>query len=438
MSFRGLPIRQRLGRFFPLTLRGALYFSLSLLILAVGVLRMELATLLWGSSFVLLALYCLTANLLYLSILRRHIAGTPDPVDCTLPGSGMFPGTCGSAEISAELPRRIVPGLRSAFEMRLRWHGRAPLVIRAALSPGRNRTTAEVEARHRGCFRAEQARIVVEDLLGFTRSYLSIPLAEKLRVFPALKPAQESRPTSLEGGGQQKRQQRKRRSEELLEVRKYFPGDDIRKIHWKVFAHTDELFLRIGEQTPPPQWRFLVLIDPARSRWVPEPLSADYLDGMVSACASTALQLASAGFQVLFASCHGSPPRQVTVEKSAELLAALAELWYSDRYAMELPRLESCQVLLYSSPGSKNLSRLLREAETRRWSVQLYLKDLRPAERVPKTTTLRDVFLRPRYEKIPEQPPVGNEEMEAFQRALSREIGRLGGRGRRKVLVDKI
>lgn len=42
------------------------------------------------------------------------------------------------------------------------------------------------------------------------------------------------------------------RSEDLHETRVYFPGDDPRKINWKVFAHSGTLSILEGELLPPP------------------------------------------------------------------------------------------------------------------------------------------------------------------------------------------
>ncbi|PIE98484.1 MAG: hypothetical protein CR988_03015 [Treponema sp.] len=51
------------------------------------------------------------------------------------------------------------------------------------------------------------------------------------------------------------------RNDELYDVRQYFPGDDTRKINWKVYAHLNDLTIRQGEFLPPPQKRFSVFVD---------------------------------------------------------------------------------------------------------------------------------------------------------------------------------
>ncbi len=51
-----------------------------------------------------------------------------------------------------------------------------------------------------------------------------------------------------------------RRTDEVYETRPYVPGDDIRKINWKLYAHTDELSVNQGDFMPPPQKLFTIYI----------------------------------------------------------------------------------------------------------------------------------------------------------------------------------
>ncbi len=52
-----------------------------------------------------------------------------------------------------------------------------------------------------------------------------------------------------------------RRSEDLYESRQYIPGDDPRKMNWKVFAHTGDLAIREGELLPPPSSEYIFIIN---------------------------------------------------------------------------------------------------------------------------------------------------------------------------------
>jgi uncharacterized protein (DUF58 family) len=57
-----------------------------------------------------------------------------------------------------------------------------------------------------------------------------------------------------------------RRSDELYESRQYLPGDDPRKINWKIYAHTGSLAIREGELLPPPSAEYVLIVNPCRDR----------------------------------------------------------------------------------------------------------------------------------------------------------------------------
>ena len=52
------------------------------------------------------------------------------------------------------------------------------------------------------------------------------------------------------------------RSDDHTEIRPYYPGDDMRRINWRMYAHTGDLFVRVGEELPPPANAIRLLIDP--------------------------------------------------------------------------------------------------------------------------------------------------------------------------------
>jgi len=158
----------------------------------------------------------------------------------------------------------------------------------------------------------------------------------------------------------------------------------------------------------------------------------------VERCAATVLELVGRGFQVFFAASESGAPREITIEKNRELLGLLAGQWWSDRYALELPGQRYRQVLLYSSPGSGNLSRLLRELETRGWNVQLFLHDLSVPEEKAARRRLRYLVLCPPVEELRSPKLIGPEELRTFREVLNQEVGRWTRRGKRKVFVETI
>lgn len=51
------------------------------------------------------------------------------------------------------------------------------------------------------------------------------------------------------------------RNDDLIEARPYHPGDDATRLHWNLYAHTGELFVRLGEEVPPPRRSVVVTVD---------------------------------------------------------------------------------------------------------------------------------------------------------------------------------
>ena len=65
------------------------------------------------------------------------------------------------------------------------------------------------------------------------------------------------------GGTEQRNEPHYRKSDELTDHRPYVPGDDPRRINWKLYSHAPlgDLFVREGESEPPPRSRLLILLD---------------------------------------------------------------------------------------------------------------------------------------------------------------------------------
>jgi uncharacterized protein (DUF58 family) len=417
---------------------GALFFLLSLGILVTGALRMELTAILWGSAFCLLALYSFFVNWLTRAILRRFFEKSPDPVDFTLSATGVFTRSPASAQLKADLPRFRLPGIKTRFEILLHWPGRKPLRLSRDIGAGRSKHTFEIVPLYRGCYQSREVHIEIRDLLGFTCSRLTLALAEKLRVYPVVQPEAARRPPSLEGGQEENRGSRRKRSEELLEVRKYFPGDDVRKVHWKVYAHTSELFLRVGEEIPPPESRFLVILDPAPTPAVPHAIEADYLDALVEALAATVLEMLGRGYRVFFTRCDSPRLKQFAAENKLQLLTDLADVWWNDRYALEFPRQDLYQILLFSSPGSANLPRIMKEVQKRSAEVKLFFPDAPAPVQQPQPGWIRKLVLRPRADSSRPLPALAGDELQSYRNMLEREIARWSRRGQWKVGVETI
>jgi len=52
------------------------------------------------------------------------------------------------------------------------------------------------------------------------------------------------------------------RAGDPFDVRRYVPGDDLRRLHWPLYAHAGDLFVRTADPSPPPEGRWHLVLDP--------------------------------------------------------------------------------------------------------------------------------------------------------------------------------
>jgi uncharacterized protein (DUF58 family) len=256
---------------------------------------------------------------------------------------------------------------------------------------------------HRGVYRGSGAVLEVRDVLGLTSHRLVVPQEDSLTVVPLVAPAEELVRFLEQAEDSAVWSRRRRRSEDLLEARKYYPGDDMRRLNWKVFAHLDELFLRVGEEVPPPESRVLCILDTTSNRLVPARCRADYLDSLVETVASLMTLLASRGVNVML-SLPGLPvPRSFDPESLPLLLAILADAWWTQApWVPPLPP-SPVHVVVFSTPGSDSLPSIMTAVTARGWGSSLLIKGM--SAPAPVHRSLRElVFVQAGRPRPPARP----------------------------------
>lgn len=401
-----------------LTRRGFFITGLAALALLLGALRADLAGLFWGSSFLLVPLYAIAAGQLLRLALRRRRDSQSGILTVHLPSSGLAPGDEAAAHLRAELPRLFAPGLTVRFHLPLAWQRRRLDSIALGLAPGRTDRDIPFRVVDRGLYRTEKAFLEVGDVLGFTAARLPVPVRETLAVYPALRGLDALRRPIEEGGDAITHLRRKRRAEDLLEVRKYFPGDDVRKLNWKLFAHLDQLFIRLGEDSPPPDSRLLVILDTAATSILPQRFADAYLDRLVESCASAMACLLARRVELSLAAPGLTECRTFTDESRPALLALLADAaWTDGDWEPALPGQRAMQALIFSSPGSPALRRIVNAVGSRGWTASLFLQGL-DVERAPLPFSVRELLFMG-----PSAPPTPTRrQSSAFAEALARDL----------------
>jgi uncharacterized protein (DUF58 family) len=379
---------------FPFSPQGLLLFLLAAILLASGLARSDLASLFWGASFLLYTLYAILASHFSMFFLKRTKAARPDFLTVILPPAGMSPDDTQEAHVSARLPRALAPGLLVRFSLPLRWHDRAVDSVACRLGTGATERSVRFSVSSRGAYRSEEAVLELRDVLGFTSNRMRVAMVGALTVHPAVTKERSWR-ILAEGEAPSSTTTRRRRSEELLEVRKYYPGDDARRLNWKVFAHSRELFLRVGEETPPPESRILFVLDTTENPLIPRSLRGRYLDALVDSCASAMDALLGDQTAVLLCRPGAADCRQYAQEKREEVLAALADQWWAaQQWQPPLPNLARLHAAVFSTPGSPGLPAILGQIRDRGWTTSLFLKESPDAGDAP-GLRLRDLLFVP-------------------------------------------
>ena len=141
-------------------------------------------------------------------------------------------------------------------------------IIRHYANPGVDNDSS-FSVNERGAYYGEFDRFIILDAPGFFRLSFPVPQSSSPRLFAFPSPVEEPLNISLKSGGTEQRSEAHyRRSDELTDHRPYVPGDDPRRINWKLYSHAPlgELFVREGEPEPPPHSRLLILIDTEADR----------------------------------------------------------------------------------------------------------------------------------------------------------------------------
>jgi uncharacterized protein (DUF58 family) len=152
---------------------------------------------------------------------------------------------------------------------------------------GRGRETTAVyrlPTERRGAVIVGPLRLTVTDPFGLARLSRSAERQMTLLVYPRvdrISPPPRSAGTTPEQGASQ-RDRVSSAGEEFVGLRPYVAGDDLRRVHWKMSARTDELVLR--QEEAPWLGRTTIVLDTR----APLPHGVDF-EAMVSAAASLVL-----------------------------------------------------------------------------------------------------------------------------------------------------
>ncbi|WP_010263954.1 DUF58 domain-containing protein [Treponema primitia] len=355
---------------------GIFLFILTILALGAGALRKELALTLVGGVFLVVLAFSVIAALILGGIhskrarllssrfLNRNIpAGKNAEVilNRDKAGKGRF---------------FRLPGILIRYEIRLTTRdGRE---IRHLFDPdGKEEASYSFPVPERGAYYGEADRFFIGDILGLFRFYLPLPSdswsADKSpRILALPQAAAEPIPVYILSGGESQRQNvRYQRTDNLIDHRPYVPGDDPRRINWKLYGHapSNELFVREGEPEPPPHSRLIVLVDTLTDPALYSPAAGRRsVDLLCENALAIALEYQHRGMELSIGYTGGS---SITEGTGAELAEALA--YPAAQLLTKFPA-QSAQTELPASPTDRGILILALPRTTTEGALDRFLK----------------------------------------------------------------
>jgi hypothetical protein len=251
-------------------------FTLLITVLAftAGSIRNELVLILMGTVFLLALSWCFVAVLGLPWLLRKKVRSSSVRIltkQMSAGTTGSLTFALGPGYIQAKPGKKQFfrfPGILLRYEMNLTTKdGRR---IRHIFDPDfLPEGISYFPVPERGAYYSSYDGFTITDVLGFFS--LSIPISQDTgpRLLASPKTGETTVLLQIRSRGllQQNEPHFLRtdphflRTDNLIDHRPYMPGDDPRRINWKLYGHAGDLFVREGEPEPPPHSRILILVD---------------------------------------------------------------------------------------------------------------------------------------------------------------------------------
>ena len=285
-----------------ITRHGAVYTAMGVLLLISGLLRGELLSAVCGGLLTLYTGFAVAA------IAVTALCWKAEEPAFASDGGGFTITPARSKKAQAEPAQSFppcVPGTAAFYTIEFsREVSRSPestaeAAVTLYIPLQRKRTEYYPHNLTRGRYFYKRQYLTIRDFAGFlTVSYMLPPRlsAPYAVVQPALPPERAVFPNLRSRAVNDLPSQE--RTHELYESRPYFPGDDPRKIHWKLYAHTNTLSIKLGAFEPPPVKRLTIYIEePVCAKKKERALTSSVFDAFIGRLSGVIIELLNAGIQ---------------------------------------------------------------------------------------------------------------------------------------------
>ena len=229
-----------------------------------GIIRGEMVLTLTGAVFLAIWVYCLAMTLLLALFHRRRAGGVTIRLSPEKITSGGWTQVSYFEDEGSSPFREIIqlPGIlvRCCVPLFTKDGRHLTYDFKPELKTGAARQE-QFQTEKRGAYFSPYDEFAVFDILGFFRFAYRMPVESAARLLVSPHTASETVPVRASGGESCREGLPVDRTDDLVDSRPYVPGDDPRRINWKLYSHGGELFIRQGEREPPPQSAITILID---------------------------------------------------------------------------------------------------------------------------------------------------------------------------------
>lgn len=313
-----------------MTRHGAVYTMMGALLLISGLLRGELLSAVCGGGLMLYAGFAVTA------VAVSALCWKSEEPDLASDGGGFTVTPARSKATQSESAKTFphcIPGTAAFYtiEFSLSPDPTAETAARLCIPLQGIQTKYHPENLTRGRYFYKRQYLNIRDFAGFfAAAYtqppcLSVPyivvqpvIPPQKTVFPDLRSRAVNDLPSQE------------RTHELYESRPYFPGDDPRKIHWKLYAHTNTLSIKLGAFEPPPVKRLTIYIEePVCMKKKERAWGVSIFDAFIGRLSGVIIDLLNAGIQcslLLYDYSQQSLQRYEITEEGAAAAAQIQNL----------------------------------------------------------------------------------------------------------------
>jgi uncharacterized protein (DUF58 family) len=214
----------------------------------------------------------------------------------------------------------VFPGYRLLIHDRL--PARLDTESRYVATPSASRETVTlaglVRRTPRGRYRVGPATIQYQDALGLTRVAVAALATAELTVLPRVRPVRiVDPPRSVDESPDLLTILHRFASEDYYRFRAYVPGDDTRRIHWKLSMRAGRLQVRLPESKEISHRKIVLALDSylPRNAYRARPVMGNLLDALVEAWVSLTDGLVRDGEQVTLVTAAPGPGGAAVVER---------------------------------------------------------------------------------------------------------------------------